>query len=399
MQAQWIETYGPEGSPVLSMLIHDSIMVAGTGNGGVSVSNENCSREFVQSDLRAVIVHSISTIGSRLFAATYGRGGFYSTNMGKNWTHIGGDLDFSHISSFAQNSKGIFVATWGNGILRSKDDGISWQPVLTGLDTNYLYCLTVKNNYLFAGTVIGAFRSSDYGNSWTKVFNGLPEDPNHNLTKQARSIVCNDFGVFIGTENGVFFSNDDGINWKHVNTGLTYPYIFCLAVLGNNILAGTRSGYNSVGGGVFLTKNNGELWEPIGPENLDISSLASNENYLFAGSSTIYMLPLTSQLLDVPDDNRIIPDNFFLSQNYSNPFNPVTTIKYQIPASGNVTLKIFDILGREIVILVNEFQPAGSYSVTFNVETLHGASLPSGIYFYRLQAGGFAETKKMILMK
>jgi len=86
--------------------------------------------------------------------------------------------------------------------------------------------------------------------------------------------------------------------------------------------------------------------------------------------------------------------DFKLEQNYPNPFNPATTIKYQIPELSFVTLKIYDVLGSEIITLVNEEKSAGNYEVEFNA-----SSLPSGVYFYILQAGSFVETKKMVLMK
>ncbi|MDP2039283.1 MAG: T9SS type A sorting domain-containing protein, partial [Ignavibacteria bacterium] len=82
-----------------------------------------------------------------------------------------------------------------------------------------------------------------------------------------------------------------------------------------------------------------------------------------------------------------------------NPFNPATTIRYQIAIGSHVILKMFDILGREVTTLVNEYKQAGTYNEKFNVETRHGASLQSGVYFYRLQAGSFVQTKKMLLIK
>jgi hypothetical protein len=85
---------------------------------------------------------------------------------------------------------------------------------------------------------------------------------------------------------------------------------------------------------------------------------------------------------------------YSLSNNYPNPFNPVTTISYQIPELSFVKLKVYDVLGNEVATLVNEENPSGSYEIEFNA-----TGLPSGIYFYRLQAGSFVETKKMILMK
>jgi hypothetical protein len=89
-----------------------------------------------------------------------------------------------------------------------------------------------------------------------------------------------------------------------------------------------------------------------------------------------------------------MPLSFNLSQNYPNPFNPSTKIKYQIPELSFVTLKVYDVLGNEVAALVNEEKPVGSYELEFNA-----TSLPSGIYFYRLQAGSFVETKKMVLLK
>jgi hypothetical protein len=99
--------------------------------------------------------------------------------------------------------------------------------------------------------------------------------------------------------------------------------------------------------------------------------------------------------------NNITPSEFMLSQNYPNPFNPNTTIKYTIPnvslsgvEGSKVQLKVYDVLGNEIATLVNEYKPAGTYEVEFDA-----SNLSSGIYFYKLQAGNFVETKKMILLK
>ena len=89
-----------------------------------------------------------------------------------------------------------------------------------------------------------------------------------------------------------------------------------------------------------------------------------------------------------------LPESFELKQNYPNPFNPVTTINYSIPSNGNVELKIYDILGREVATLVNETKAPGNYEVNFNA-----ANLASGVYFYQLRAGDFIQTKKMILLK
>ncbi|MCH7964551.1 MAG: lamin tail domain-containing protein [Bacteroidetes bacterium] len=98
-----------------------------------------------------------------------------------------------------------------------------------------------------------------------------------------------------------------------------------------------------------------------------------------------------SKIIEIDVD---APLEFELSQNFPNPFNPSTKINYQIPKLSLVTLKVYDVLGNEVATLVNEEKSAGNYEVEFNATTL-----PSGIYFYKLQAGSFVETKKMVLMK
>jgi len=89
-----------------------------------------------------------------------------------------------------------------------------------------------------------------------------------------------------------------------------------------------------------------------------------------------------------------MPRTFELGQNYPNPFNPTTLISYQLPVASEVSLKVYDVLGREVMTLVNGKQDAGSYNLNFNA-----SNLSSGVYFYRLQAGSFVQTKKMMLVK
>jgi hypothetical protein len=94
------------------------------------------------------------------------------------------------------------------------------------------------------------------------------------------------------------------------------------------------------------------------------------------------------------EDQRVESKHFHLSQNYPNPFNPVTSIQYAISSRQFVTLKVYDLLGREVATLVNEEKPAGEYEVEFD-----GSKLSSGVYLYRLTAGEFNETRKLVLLK
>ena len=102
---------------------------------------------------------------------------------------------------------------------------------------------------------------------------------------------------------------------------------------------------------------------------------------------------------DIMEDFNTIPEQYLLSQNYPNPFNPSTIISWQSPVSGHQTLKVYDVLGNEVATLVDEYKPAGRYQVEFNGPSDEGQNLSSGIYFYRLEAGSFVETRKMIYLK
>jgi hypothetical protein len=139
------------------------------------------------------------------------------------------------------------------------------------------------------------------------------------------------------------------------------------------------------------------------PQTIDIDPLWDADSLNVAvfvqstGSMTVYQSETISyNELNVTGlkNSKIIPDKFVLEQNYPNPFNPSTIIKYQIPKQEFVSLKVFDALGNEVATLVNDEQQAGSHNVNFN-----SAGLASGIYFYKIQAGNFIATKKMVLMK
>jgi uncharacterized delta-60 repeat protein len=148
---------------------------------------------------------------------------------------------------------------------------------------------------------------------------------------------------------------------------------------------------------------NGFVITPVGTSDDCAYSLAiqNDGNIIVAGSSqdgNSKRFTLIRYLGDSPtginqSNGESFPTSFELQQNYPNPFNPTTTIKYSIPNSEYVTLKIYDILGREIGNLVNQREPAGNYYVNFDA-----SNLSSGVYLYQIKAGSFIQTKKMILL-
>lgn len=129
--------------------------------------------------------------------------------------------------------------------------------------------------------------------------------------------------------------------------------------------------------------------------NFNTNSAIFDDNTPLAygsGWTKIDPLPcIISGISQIPEE---VPTEYILSQNYPNPFNPVTKIKFSIPKEGMVTLKVFDMLGREVAELVNGFKTTGTYIVDFS-----GSELSSGIYYYRLETPEFFDVKKMILIK
>jgi flagellar hook assembly protein FlgD len=163
--------------------------------------------------------------------------------------------------------------------------------------------------------------------------------------------------------------------------------------------------------GYLITSLTSEQF-PIGEHQIYWNAKGQDSTYIIPGTYTCKMSAIKQNQLAVSFRDSIhmhfqmitgvrentsgaYPLKFRLNQNYPNPFNPSTKIEYQIPLrEGFVSLKVYDLLGREVATLVNEQKPAGTYTQQWNA-----TSLPSGVYFYRLQAGAFTETKKLILLR
>jgi hypothetical protein len=143
----------------------------------------------------------------------------------------------------------------------------------------------------------------------------------------------------------------------------------------------------------YFESCNAELWNGTNWEPGDTPILVNNPDG-FKIAIVSQSINICYIIVNVESANSNTPKDFILSQNYPNPFNPSTVISYLLPVTSNVALKVYDILGNEIGTLLNEEKPAGEYEVEFNA-----SSLPSGIYFYQLQAGDYIQTKKMILIK
>jgi photosystem II stability/assembly factor-like uncharacterized protein len=356
---------------------------------------------------------SLVAKGSDIFAGTYPDGIFLSTNGGTNWTNTSSGMNNMNVNALVSNGLDIFAATDGGGINLSANNGLNWSAVDSGLTDASIMALTISGPNIFAGSFVpinpiksiysnDIFFSSNNGITWSKI------DSQSTLAGFPTVIRCmssDGTNLVVGTGNtknnndanntwspigGVYRLTFDGTKWNRSDSALSGEFVTSLVSSGSNFFAGTYTG------GVFVSSNNGISWTSVnsGLSDSSVSSLVvANSNLFVSTSSGVYRRPL-SEITSVPPTNATLSENYSLEQNYPNPFNPSTTISYALPKTSHVTLKVYDVLGREVETLVNERESIGSHSMTFD-----GKLLSSGVYFYRLQAGSFTQTKKLILIR
>jgi len=408
-------------------------LFAGTGPSGAYCSTNDggsWSRDWgiTGNYIYALAFCSTSTGGANLFAAALGHGVFRSTNKGTSWTMSDSGLSDVTLSTLAVSTDRsgpptIFAGTLGVGIFRSTDNGLSWAEANSGLSNKIVNCITVNTESggtasLFAGTYGGGvFRSTNDGVLWAEVNEGLFASRVGGLAVGSNG--TGGVNVFAATSGwGVFRSTDNGSHWVQINEGLTNPNVNCIFASPKG--SGDSSVFAGTGTGVFYSSNNGTKWANVssGLTGLSIKSLAVSP----AGSSPggmsliagtyghgVWLRPLSEMLTSVENLAAELPHGFSLGQNFPNPFNPGTTITYKLPKSSEVKLSVFDLLGREVSVLVNERVNAGIHEAKFDA-----SGLSSGVYFYKMQArpldsaigrdpksgaGSYVETRKFILVR
>jgi ligand-binding sensor domain-containing protein len=411
INAQWVETNGPYNvGEIRSLAVSGTDVFAGTDSGVFRRTNDGGSWSAVNTCLPSGQINALLASGTNLFAGTYD-GVFLSSNNGTSWVHRG--LSLEHVGAFVVSANGsggtnLFAGTWTQGFLlftlsggvwRSTNNGTSWTDISKGRRMDVKALAIAQTGDLFSGgtpfiewflflPLPGAGGVFRYGNddiSWTPVNSGL-------ANTSVYSLVTSGSNLFAGTGGGVFRSTNNGASWIAVSNGLTNYDVSCLVVSGTNLLAGTR------GGGVFRSTDNGASWTAVnnGLTNLHVYSLAVSSTNLFAGTSGgVWRRPLSEMITSVEHiSGGAVPEGFALEQNFPNPFNPSTTIQFSIPRAEYVTLKIYDLVGREVATLVSDHLNAGTYESTWNAK-----NTASGVYFYRLEAGQFSAMKKLLLVK
>jgi photosystem II stability/assembly factor-like uncharacterized protein len=373
-----------------------------------------------------------------------------TTNGGQNWFQLNtGTTGWLHTIFFLDENNGWAAGSYST-LIKTTDGGLSWQPLIVpGVQLfNSVFFLDESIGWLADGASGGAasiYKTTDGGSSWIE-----------QLEIQSVSYNFNDiyfknenFGWAAGSEGDIWFSTNGGDVWilteddiynnlesiAHCETdelwiagsyelilysmdgGVPVELISFTTIANNNEVTlnwSTATETNNSGFEIQKTSpfpspyqgeggEAGRGWEIIGfvPGH---GTTTETQHYSFTDNDVSpgkYQYKLkqidydgTFEYSKVVEVEIPFVNKFSLSQNYPNPFNPSTSMQYTIGSRQFVSLKVYDLLGREVATLVNEEKPAGEYEVEFD-----GSNFPSGIYFYQLKAGDFVQTKKMILMK
>jgi len=323
--------------------------VGGGGSKGYVYKSTNSGNNWIKLDSMGTGSNHAVYFTSDVTGYVLGFSGeiFRTSNGGTNWTTFNSGVSFRLYSIHFVNSFTGY-ACGGDAVqklLKTTDSGISWNQIYstTGSSFSYITFINLNTGYLCSK---GILKTTDEGNTW------IQKTPGQLLNFHKAIFPSDSVGYAYASFGRLFKSTDSGESW-------------------------------------------GELFVPTDYHFADMNFLDNNTGYLIGDQGMI--LKTTNgggNFVGIIAHNGEIPVSYSLSQNYPNPFNPVTKIRYEIPKSAFVILKIYNVLGMEVTALVNENKQTGSYEVEWDA-----SNFPSGVYFYELTAGKFKQSKKMLMVK
>lgn len=330
-----------------------------------------------------------------------------TTNGGINWfrqvpPNVAGILRSIYFidenTGYAAGSKGFPYMPF---ICKTINGGGNWSEISPSISTarelNDQYWFNSSTGWICGYDVL--LYTTDGGTSFTNLYANVPPSGNGHISLLAIDFINAQTG-WMGAanleRNNVYKTTNGGSNWFFQNNPIS--------MAGLNQINDVKFISNGIGwavhgalgtGAIMYTSNGGTNWQMEIQGNLWYDCLEIYQNtkaWCGADGGTIwYTIPENPLGISSGEE---FPEKFYLGQNYPNPFNPSTIIKFNIKEPGLTTLKVFDILGREQTTLVNTVMNPGTYEAKWEA-----ADYPGGVYFYRLSAGNYSETKKMVLIK
>lgn len=359
-------------------------------NGVYYTSNNGTTWTPTNSGINTSIINDMINDGTNLYSAT-STGVFKSTNNGNSWLNIGSSFgSTSYVLSVIKTGNAIYAGTFGTGIFVSTNEGTNWTAINTGLNNLTIWELVSDGTSIYAATEIsGIYKTNVGGTTWNVSNSGITGSTDLRTLSISGGVLYTGFsGLYKSTDGAASWTSvlNDGLSGKVIRTIYSYDN-------GNIVFAGTATNglyFSTNGGSNFFAASTGL------PAITEINSISIINGTVFIGTTGfgVWKRPLEEIISGINSISTEVPSGYLLYQNYPNPFNPNTKIKFAIKKSGFVSLKVFDISGKEISSLYNGILKPGLYETDFNAVELN-----SGVYFYRLQTSEFTGVKKMMVIK
>jgi photosystem II stability/assembly factor-like uncharacterized protein len=318
-----------------------------------------------------------------------------TTNGGSDWTpQNSGTVNNLQSVFFNDASRGWVVGSNGT-ILSTTDGGTTWTPQSSGTSA-WLYAVYFSDADRgwatgSSGTIL---RTTDGGNTWTPQSSGTLE---YLFSTHFIDAVS---GWAVGSGGTILKTSDGGSSWSTQTSGTSNW-------LRSVCFTSADTGFAVGNAGTFLmSSDGGNSWEARRSwtsNTLNGLCFADHKSGWMVGEAGTIMKMSFQGVLTSIDDGTIsrspLPQEFALLQNYPNPFNPITTIKYNLPKTSKVILKVYNLLGQEVRTLVNGVKAAGHHGVVWDGRDQFNRAVSSGVYIYSTQAGLYLQSKKMVLLK
>ena len=407
---QWIQQSSPTKKDLLDIKFFENRGVI-VGDSVVLTSNDS-GKTWKAHDVGEYLFRCAFQSKDTVWSVSFYDKIIKSTDGGESWETV--NIDSS--SNFKGYKESVFFLDnmhgWIGGqgkdygyILRTENGGQTWQKAaLDSADIWDISFVDTLSGWACSWSNGGIYKSTDGGKSWelnTRVTTsgGVYSEPLRRI-----SFTTKDSGWTVGGISGdqiTARTTDGGMNWIIVNQSTYGSSLHGLWFTDSK--NGWTVGGSNAGLKILHTTDGGVNWSLQTQPFPIVGSIFYFESVYMFNLNTGFVVGDSGAILKTNNGNSITaiknnlsnsPGKFELFQNYPNPFNPLTKINYNLQSGSFVILKIYDNLGRELKTLINNYQNAGLHSVTFN-----GKDLPSGIYYYQMEAGDFSQTKKLLLLK